>query len=434
MVYGIVNTIVYVVLAQLFCSTFVDREERTDAYAISISALWIIAGTVAAMSLEEMVVIRIATAIALNIVFLMFLSKKDNPMKIIAVSVLYYVMAFSCEIAVVAAYKYFDSSLKIEKVMDNHASIYLGALCQLLEALIVFWIRRIFRKSKKDTIKSRMWLIYTIFPLYSLTLIVVFAYSFDRPLSTFWMNVFTYVACSLLLINLLIYWFISQESRRTLQAQKTELETSHTQGLAQLYEQITKERDILGKREHEYKNTIVALRGLMADKQYDKVQEILDVSNTELVQNTNVFETGHQLINSILNTKYVEAKDKGISFRFIIDDLSKLMMSDRDCIVILSNILNNAIEALEKCPQEKKEMSVKAVIEDGQFVFACRNFYVHDETVDLKSKKKDVVSHGYGIENIREAVNRNRGKCLFRKDENEFYAVVIIPLQTTKIA
>ena len=277
-------------------------------------------------------------------------------------------------------------------------------------------------------IESKLWMIYTIFPLYSVSLVVLLGYSFDGPISFSQANAFTYIASSLLLINLFIYWFIQQESRRALDAQKNDIEIAHAEGIVQLYDQITKERDVLGKREHEFKNTITALQGLYADQQYDRMGEILGVQNTELLNNTNVFETGNRLINAILNTKYVEAREKGITFRFDINDLSALKIADRDCIVILSNILNNAIEAAEKCAEGNRLLSVKAVIEKRSFIFACRNSYVNDFDPDMKSKKKDAVSHGYGIENGKGAVNRNKGSCIFRREDQEFIAVVILPV------
>ena len=158
------------------------------------------------------------------------------------------------------------------------------------------------------------------------------------------------------------------------------------------------------------------------------MKEILDVQNTELINNTNVFETGNRLINTILNTKYAEARRKSITFRFVINDLSPLKMEDRDCIVIISNILNNAMEATEMCPVDMRSLSVKAVIEDGQFIFACRNTFLYDPTPDMHSNKHDIIVHGYGINNVKEAVDRNNGTCFFEREEKEFIAVVMIPL------
>ena len=104
-------------------------------------------------------------------------------------------------------------------------------------------------------------------------------------------------------------------------------------------------------------------------------------------------------------------------------------MEDRDCIVIISNILNNAIEAAEQCQDGNRILSIKVTIENEQFIFACRNSYENDNQPNLKSKKTDVVSHGYGLQNIKEAVERNHGKCVFKKEEHEFVSVVIIPVQ-----
>ena len=428
MIYSIINTVGYVILAQIFCSAFIEREEMSAFFSGMTTIFWIILGSAVSILFEEVLVIRIILAIMLNILFFLILYKKNRLVKTLAVAILFYVTGLSCEILVVAIHKYFDPELKIEKLMDSEIYVYMGVVSQFIELIVVFIIRKIFRKVRTAKIESKLWMIYTIFPLYSVSLVVLLGYSFDGPISFSQANAFTYIASSLLLINLFIYWFIQQESRRALDAQKNDIEIAHAEGIVQLYDQITKERDVLGKREHEFKNTISALQGLYANKQYDKMGEILGVQNTELINNTNVFETGNRLINTILNTKYVEAREKDITFRFVINDLSKLIIADRDCIVILSNMLNNAIEAAEKCPEGKRIIFVKAVIEGGKFIFACRNSYINDLDPEMRSKKKDVVSHGYGIENVKEAVNRNKGSCIFSKEGQEFVAVVILPI------
>lgn len=428
MIYNIVNAIVYVVLAQLFCSSFLKRKRYNRVVNFCISVAWILTVLGAACILAELPAVRIFIAIVINVAFALLLFEKGKAFKTISVAVLFYVLVIVCETFVMAFHKYLDSGMRIERIMDSEIYIYMGSISQFIQLIAVFLIRKVFSRVKQAEIESKLWLIYTIFPLYSLSLIMLLVYSFDGPINLFQTNVFTYIAISLLAINLFVYWFIKQESERAFEAQKTEMEIQHARGIVQLYEQITKERDILGKREHEFKNTIAVLQGLIADKQYDKMKEILDVQNTELFNNTNVFETGNRLINTILNTKYAEAREKGIPFRFVINDLSSLKLEDRDCIVIISNILNNALEAAEICPEDKRFISIKAVIEDGQFVFACRNTFVHDPTPDMQSNKHDVIVHGYGINNVKEAVIRNNGTCFFEKEEKEFVAVVIIPV------
>jgi len=350
---------------------------------------------------------------------------------ILVIPTLFYILAIACDFFVAAIHRYFDPNLRIAQIMESDISVYMGAASQFIQLIIVFILRKLFIKTKTTIIDTKLWLIYLVFPLYSLSLIALLIYSFDGPVNITQANFITYMAASLLVINLFIYWFIKQESQRVLEAQRNEMEIIHAKGIVQLYEQITNERDILGKREHEFKNTITVLKSLIAEKQYEQMKEILNVQNTELVNNTNVFETGNRLINTILNTKYAEAREKGITFRFVLKDLSSLKMEDRDCIVIFTNILNNAIEAAEQCPEDNRFLSIKTVIEEGQLIFACRNSYKNNDT-EMKSKKRDVVPHGYGLVNIKEAVNRNRGNCFFEKEEKEFVSVVIIPLQGTQ--
>ncbi len=428
MIYDVVNAIVYVILAQLFCSAFLDREERSIIVVFVVTILWILASLGVGTFFEGTLVCRIVIVVIINIVFAVFLYKKKNKVMILVIPTLFYILAIACDFFVAAIHRYFDPNLRIAQIMESDISVYMGAASQFIQLIIVFILRKLFIKTKTTIIDTKLWLIYLVFPLYSLSLIALLIYSFDGPVNITQANFITYMAASLLVINLFIYWFIKQESQRVLEAQRNEMEIIHAKGIVQLYEQITNERDILGKREHEFKNTITVLKSLIAEKQYEKMKEILNVQNTELVNNTNVFETGNRLINTILNTKYAEAREKGITFRFVLKDLSSLKMEDRDCIVIFTNILNNAIEAAEQCPEDNRFLSIKTVIEEGQLIFACRNPYKNNDT-EMKSKKRDVVPHGYGLVNIKEAVNRNRGNCFFEKEEKEFVSVVIIPLQ-----
>ena len=57
----------------------------------------------------------------------------------------------------------------------------------------------------------------------------------------------------------------------------------------------------------------------------------------------------HVIVNAILNTKYQESEDKGIVFVVKINDLSHAKIQDEDMVIILSNLLNNAIEACQSC-------------------------------------------------------------------------------------
>lgn len=81
----------------------------------------------------------------------------------------------------------------------------------------------------------------------------------------------------------------------------------------------------------------------------EKLAAYLEKMQEENLKLSDSIDTNHALINAILNSKYQEAKNKGITFVIKINDLSNIFISDEDIVVILYNLLNNAFEACEKC-------------------------------------------------------------------------------------
>ena len=166
---------------------------------------------------------------------------------------------------------------------------------------------------------------------------------------------------------------------------------------------------------------------LAKERKLDEVIRILDNQNVELINCDNVIETGNPIISAIVNSKYAEARVKKINVRFDMCDLSKVNLDERDSIIIFSNILNNAIESAERCAPDDRTILIKAIIEEAQFVFSVCNS-CSDSNLDLKSRKRDIVTHGYGLNNVRDAVERNKGNCYFERMNDKFMSVVIFML------
>ncbi len=110
-----------------------------------------------------------------------------------------------------------------------------------------------------------------------------------------------------------------------------------------------------------------------------------------------------------------------------VNDLSGLNMEDQDIVVILSNMLNNAIEACEKCTG-KRIIKVKTVKEGGTIIFSVINTIQEiPQIIDGRYRTtKEEQFHGMGIENVKEIVNNYGGTCAIRYDKEQFYFVVYL--------
>lgn len=427
MIYEIINTFVYVILANMFYSIFMNSRcfhaKRTKVF---LSIIWALSGIILTGLFPENLVARVIIALLSNLLFAVLIYDA-SVLKYVSVSVLFYVIVMSCDLLLVAIWKIIDPELKIESLMKSSISVYMGSISQLLQMMIVFSLKRILFRQKDTEFNSKMWVVYLVFPAYSLILIVLEGYSFSGPINRFQTNTFTFIAITLLMLNLFVYWFIRQEVERRLRAQKDLIEVSHAKEELKLYEQMARERSILGKREHEFKNIITVLLKLAKERKLDEVIRILDNQNVELINCDNVIETGNPIISAIVNSKYAEARVKKINVRFDMCDLSKVNLDERDSIIIFSNILNNAIESAERCAPDDRTILIKAIIEEAQFVFSVCNS-CSDSNLDLKSRKRDIVTHGYGLNNVRDAVERNKGNCYFERMNDKFMSVVIFML------
>ena len=426
MIYDIINNTVFFVLANIFFSVFLQPRKESIGYKVSITSVLIVIAIAASLLFPETIAIRVLFAILENYLLSIILYE-GSAVKSLVLSVFFYAMVMSCDLLIISIWKIIDPDLIIATLMQNSLSVYMGTISQLMQMIIIFALKRFFSKHKDDDVDSKMWIVYLAFPVYSLIVIILQSYSFDGPINNFQSNTFIFMAVSLLIMNLFVYWFIKQEMRLRLAAQKDRIEISHAREEFKLYEQMTNERDILGKREHEYKNVVTAVLKLAKDGHVNEAITILEKQNTELINNANVVETGNTILSAIFNAKYSEARAKDITVRIDIGDLTKVNLDERDSIIIFSNILNNAIEAAEKCEENNRYIHIKALVENEQFVFSVRNScnYASDS---MQSSKQDVIPHGFGLDNIREAVERNEGNCYFEKQDGEFISVVIFLL------
>lgn len=141
------------------------------------------------------------------------------------------------------------------------------------------------------------------------------------------------------------------------------------------------------------------MNALLKKKNYDVLEEFMDKINGQIRKELDCICTNHAIVDAVLNTKYSETKEKGIVFVLKINDLSHLSISDEDIVVILSNLLNNAIEACDRC-KGRKVIKLKFVMEKDDIILSVKNTYegaVVYKDGELQTTKDDSDRHGIGI-------------------------------------
>lgn len=137
-----------------------------------------------------------------------------------------------------------------------------------------------------------------------------------------------------------------------LSKQKDALEYQHLQ---QLQEQYEKSRKIL----HDMKNHILAIEGFCMSESPNTKEYIKEVIES-IDKSSHVFQTNSKIITLLLNSKIQKTEEYNILFRAEVQDMCFDFISDLDWVIILGNILDNAIEACQQIKAGERKIELFA--------------------------------------------------------------------------
>lgn len=181
---------------------------------------------------------------------------------------------------------------------------------------------------------------------------------------------------------------------------------------------------------HDMKNHFMVLSSYLASEDYEAAKhyssEILDKLNT---MNSYV-ETGNSLMNHIVNEKFQLARVQGIQIKAEIENLSFECMKSIDFSALLTNMLDNAIEASAQEKKGEREINLIVSTKRGYDVICVKNRIaasVLEKNPELHSIKEDAASHGIGIPRMKEIVESYNGMFDIYEAEGFFCMSAFIP-------
>lgn len=179
---------------------------------------------------------------------------------------------------------------------------------------------------------------------------------------------------------------------------------------------------------HDMRNHLMVIGSYLSDGDYDNAKDYTSKILDKLNSARSYVDTGNSLMNHILNEKLNFAREKGISVKAEIENLSFSKMESLDFSAMLSNILDNALEASikEKAPEIIVTISAKR----GYETISVKNRItasVLARNPDLCTEKADKHKHGIGVKQIKAAAEKNGGMYDFYEEEGYFCVCVFIP-------
>lgn len=376
----------------------------------------------------EHFVIKEILIIFVTAVIIKYLFDESNK-KVVIISALYQALLLSIDyIALLIAVLLFKSINNIDE-SNAGAGILIVAFSKSILFFVVLILNRWFGKQQGKILSDREWVRFLFFPIFSIGTIMAMMVSVGELKNQGTENIFFVIACGLVAMNVVVFNLLHDIIDRENKKRENEVLKVHISNQMQLYESISDNFDKQQKLAHEYKNNLLCIDTLLARKEYSELSRYMDKLCKKVEYDMDYINTNNVIVNTILNVKYQEMLSKGILFIIKINDLSNIRISDEDVVLILSNMLNNAIEACEKCIGEKK-IKLKFVNNEGMLVLSVQNTFNGIVNMEgeryISTKVKDRDRHGIGIINIIDTINKYDGSYVVNNDNSQFQISIMI--------
>lgn len=176
---------------------------------------------------------------------------------------------------------------------------------------------------------------------------------------------------------------------------------------------------------HDMKNHLLVLQN--KENTVESQKMIKELQN-QIESYENYEHTGNSFLDIIIKDKLKIAKEKQIDLMVAIDFKDINLIEPLDISTIFGNSIDNAIEGVEKLQKENRVILVKAGKINNFISIVVENNYNENEKLgNRKTTKKDTFLHGYGISNIRNAVEKYNGTCTITKENGKFTLKILIP-------
>lgn len=161
---------------------------------------------------------------------------------------------------------------------------------------------------------------------------------------------------------------------------------------------------------HDFDNKILTIAQML---QCERHSEALAYVSTLIECDTRsdaMVSTNHSIVDAVLNQKYRQAQNQDVIMLFIINDLAKFPLTSDELVTVLSNLLDNALDACLFYPKQKKRIiKVKLLLESNFAMISVINtsLPVNICDNDVATSKVNNVEHGYGLKNVKSILYKN---------------------------
>lgn len=186
-------------------------------------------------------------------------------------------------------------------------------------------------------------------------------------------------------------------------------------------EDIKELNEEMRKIKHDLKHQLSYIVEGLKDQKVDEMIKILETSYKEIDKTNIIIFSDNETLNYILQSKNKFAMQKGVKLRCEITYENSSIMKDEDLIILLGNLLDNAVENT----YEGGEVLLKITKDKGLLHIKISNPVLTDEVDTSVTSKQDKRNHGFGMKSIYKIIDKYDGS-LEKQVHDEVFLIDIL--------
>lgn len=219
-----------------------------------------------------------------------------------------------------------------------------------------------------------------------------------------------------------VFMLYTQVERQKALARQSEADIREQMLISQKaqYESYRVNTDLINRKCHDLKHQVAALH-MMGDgeHQHKVIKEIED----SVMFYDSFIKTGNEGLDTILTQKNLLCTEKEILFTCVADGTLLDFMDPVDLFVFFGNLMDNAIEAVQSLPVEKRSIQLSVSQKAGMVIIREEN--PTSNTLQMEdgrtvTTKEDADNHGFGIRSMEMVAEKYDGSLSLKVEDGVF--------------
>lgn len=180
------------------------------------------------------------------------------------------------------------------------------------------------------------------------------------------------------------------------------------------------------KFRHDLRSHMELISNLAKNREYEKIDSYLEKMNIKIDSFGNIITVQNGIVDAIINQYYEKAQQSKITMEVRGRFPEECAIDAYDLCTIFSNVLSNALEAAIET--EEKTISLECRYNDKNIIIVVKNSYNSEQqngTSQWRTRKENTDYHGYGLENMKDSVEKYNGVFDIETNNNIFTLTIL---------